>query len=106
MMLFIFLIIEPVAITRHPLSDTVPEHQEFVMRCEATGFPIPRFEWIKNGALITDAKTHTLRFNKISITDNGEYMCKVTNPMGSVYSHVARIQVAPSNVYIGKLIKW
>lgn len=96
-----YFIIEPVNITRHPLSNTVPEHQEFVMKCEATGFPIPRFEWLKNGATIPDAKTHTLRFNKISITDNGEYMCKVTNPMGSVYSHVARIQVAPSNVYTG-----
>ena len=84
------------------MSDTVREHQEFVLKCEATGFPLPRYEWLKNGTLIPDAKTHTLRFNKISITDNGEYMCKVTNPMGSVYSYFARIQVAPSNVYIGK----
>lgn len=68
----------------------------------ATAFPLPRYEWLKDNLPISDAKTHTLRFKKVSLTDNGEYMCKVTNPMGSVYSHVARISVVPSNVFIGK----
>ncbi|XP_066923978.1 mucosa-associated lymphoid tissue lymphoma translocation protein 1-like [Clytia hemisphaerica] len=91
---------EPVVITQHPLSDTVPERQEYVLRCEATGFPLPRYEWLKNNVPISDARTQTLKFTKISILDNGEYMCKVSNPMGSVYSHPARIQVSPSNIHI------
>ena len=86
------------------MSDNVPEHQEFVLKCEAVGFPLPRYEWYKNNVVIPDAKIQSLRFDKISVLDNGEYMCKVTNPMGSVYSHIARIQVNPSNVMIGMIL--
>jgi len=92
---------EPVVITRHPISDIVPEHQEFVLKCEAVAFPLPRYEWFKDSVVIPDAKIKSLHFEKISVLDSGEYMCKVTNSMGSVYSHVARIQVNPSNILIG-----
>lgn len=91
---------EPVIITRHPISDTVPEHQEYVLKCEASGFPKPRYEWFKNGSPIPDARVQVLRLNNVSVGDSGEYMCKVTNPMGSVYSHPATLQVSPSQVMI------
>ena len=95
--------LEPPVITRHPISDTVPEHQEYMLKCEATGFPKPCYEWFKNGSPIQDARLQTLRFHKVAISDRGDYTCKVTNPMGFVYSHPAKLQVSPSPVIIGKM---
>ena len=100
------LIPEPVYITRHPHSVTVQAGQEVVLTCEATSFPRPAYQWLKNNIPMQNKCSNELKLKEVREEASGEYMCRVTNPIGSEFSAPAQVQVIPAIAHVGKCRKF
>eukprot|EP00062_Callorhinchus_milii_P001162 gi/632935952/ref/XP_007891873.1/ PREDICTED: vascular endothelial growth factor receptor 1-like [Callorhinchus milii] len=62
-----------------------------VLRCEATGRPMPSIDWYKNGqhvlsasGIILEPGSKTLIIERVKYDDEGEYKCRASNEMGTV----------------------
>ena len=65
-------------------------HTAFSLRCEATGVPLPRYAWFKDGLPLTSTPGDVeVRGNVVSFTDadperhNGMYECSASNVYGT-----------------------
>ena len=96
-----FYLAEPVFITEHPRSVQLQCGQDLVLRCEATGFPRPRYQWFKDRIQLPDQLANEISLKKVSPEDSGVYYCVVTNPVGSEYTNYAEVQVVPMIAPIG-----
>lgn len=77
----------PAKVTKHSQSIRTKLHQNVVLNCEVTGYPINHVYWLKDKENITaDVKTVTLNettqnttihVNEITKKDNGTYTCVV-----------------------------
>ena len=79
------------------LSITDEDEYNITLSCTSSGSPPDTFSWIKNGVPATQSSditvvTHTstsavfsstYTIEKFNISDNGTYICTVTNPIGS-----------------------
>lgn len=82
--------------TVEPEVQNAAEDETVEFRCEASGVPEPKIEWIYNGKPISEAPTNNRRSvstNKIIIErltkkDTGNYGCNATNSLGYVYKDV------------------
>ena len=96
-----FYLAEPVFITEHPRSVQLQCGQGLVLKCEATGFPRPRYQWFKDGIELPDQLANEISLKNVSREDSGVYYCVVTNPVGSEYTQYAEVQVIPMIAPIG-----
>ena len=71
----LFLLVPP-SFTAKADNKTVKESDELIFHCTATGNPVPKVTWRKNG--MTVAKGGTLRFTALR-NDSGLYSCSVDN---------------------------
>lgn len=53
--------------------------QTLELSCKATGNPAPSYRWRKNGALLPGNNRETLRMEKITANDSGNYSCEAFN---------------------------
>ncbi|CAI5451947.1 unnamed protein product [Caenorhabditis angaria] len=83
----------PPVVTR-PLADaTVVEGNRELLEVEVDGFPVPTIEWYHDGKLVAESRTLRTYFDgrvaflkiyEAHEEHNGEYVCKLSNKIGSV----------------------
>jgi hypothetical protein len=73
-------------ISTAPLDRTVFAGDGASFTVGVTGFPLPTFQWRRNGATVSGATNATLSLASATATDAGRYDVVVTNPLGSVTS--------------------
>ncbi|KAG8335958.1 myosin light chain kinase activity protein [Homalodisca vitripennis] len=70
---------------------TVPLGRLLTLQCEATGKPLPKARWLKNGRELTMGvrfRSETaggvfrLHFSEVNDTDEGDYTCEASNAVG------------------------
>ena len=91
--------------------------KKVVLQCEATGKPLPKAKWMKNGREITEQPgrvimeekngTFTLTITELWEIDEGEYVCQAYNSFGFVYTNCRlkagappRIESIPSELHL------
>jgi len=71
----LFLLVPP-SFTAKADNKTVNESDEVIFHCTATGNPVPKISWRKDGRTV--AEVGTLRFTALR-NDSGLYSCSVDN---------------------------
>lgn len=66
------------------------------MRCKATGYPTPQYQWVKDGAALPDGVDEELTFDSADMSDSGKYECIVSNRLNAEKSNAVELQVLPS----------
>lgn len=59
------------------------------------------YQWLMNGAAITDATNQTLTLSSIQFTNAGLYSLVVTSPFGSATNSPAQVVVNPADLSLG-----
>jgi hemicentin len=84
----------------NPLSDIqMAQYGNLTLSCNATGVPIPTIKWYKDNVLVVPSNAvvftgFQLTIYNISLNDEGNYSCAVTNQAGSDQS-AANIDIIP-----------
>ncbi|HRE04949.1 MAG TPA: polysaccharide lyase family 8 super-sandwich domain-containing protein [Opitutaceae bacterium] len=55
--------------------------------------PAPSYQWSKNGAPVAGATSDTLILSGITASDAGDYTCTLTNPLGTVTTRPASLEL-------------
>lgn len=98
------------------LFQVVPLGKLLTLQCEATGTPVPKCRWLRNGREISSGARYRvetaggvfrLHFNEVTDVDNGDYTCEAYNSVG--FAHTSsrvkigtppRIDRMPNALYI------
>ena len=89
----------PPAVLAQPTAQTVTEGQAASFSVTASGTPILRYQWKKNGADIADANSSSYTTLASTLADNGAiYLVQISNDAGSATSGTARLSVIPAVV--------
>ena len=89
----------PPAVLTQPTAQTVTEGQAASFSVTASGTPILRYQWKKNGADIADANSSSYTTLASTLADNGAiYLVQISNGAGSATSGTARLSVIPAVV--------
>jgi hypothetical protein len=98
------------AFSTAPISQTVNAGTPVVFRAEAAGTPTPTYQWLKDGALLSDGNglsgsaSATLFISAgVTQSSSGAYTCEATNGAGSATSAAATLTVVASTTP-GKLV--
>jgi hypothetical protein len=78
-------------IAREPSSKQVKLGGKISLRIDATGKPLPSFQWYQNGIKIIGATNERLMINKSRRNHSGAYTCEVKNFVGKVMSRAAMV---------------
>ncbi len=91
-------LLEKVAITTHPVSQSAMEGQMVAFRVKVSGSGPITFQWKKGARILQDSNADTLVFDSVSAADAGDYSVVVSNVLGSISSGVAKLTIdsAPS----------
>ncbi|XP_051897857.1 vascular cell adhesion protein 1-like isoform X2 [Pristis pectinata] len=75
------------------------EGQSQILTCRADANPAPHVHWTKDRKTIGSGET--LHIPSVQLGDGGQYVCNVSNDIGSIYSsHYAEILYKPQNTTI------
>ncbi len=85
---------ETIAIAGHPASQTVAPGAPAALAVQATGSGALRYQWRRNGQLMTGATNATLAIAQAGAADAADYEVIVTDANGPVRSQMARLTVA------------
>ncbi|XP_072104326.1 intercellular adhesion molecule 1-like [Mobula birostris] len=93
------------AVQYSPRKAQISEKQDWIegksqnLTCRADANPVPEVRWIKDGKTISSGET--LHIPSVQLGDSGQYMCRVSNDIGSTNSsHHAEILYKPRNTTI------
>lgn len=86
-----FMVGTPPAITDQPVSRTAALGGIATLRVDATGFPVPCYQWLFNGAPISYATNSSLILNSITPEHLGQYNVRVTNTFNALLSTTAHL---------------
>jgi hypothetical protein len=81
------------AITRQPVSQTVPIRNNATFSVTATADPSPAYQWRKDGAEIGGATDAAFSIAAVQLVHAGSYTVRVSNAVGSVESEAAVLTV-------------
>jgi hypothetical protein len=81
------------AITNSPVDVTVREGGSATFSVSATGTPVLRYQWLRNGSALVQGSNATLTLPAVQAGDDGEYRVVVSNNAGAVTSAVARLTI-------------
>lgn len=84
-------VFEAPVITREPTSRQVTLGGKLSLRINATGKPLPSYQWYLNGRKVSGANTDRLIVNKTRRDNGGAYTCEVKNYAGKVMSRAAMV---------------
>ena len=82
-------------------SQTIPRGKTLTLECEAVGKPTPTFRWLRNGRelntggrfrLESKGGTAWLHISDVLDVDDGDYICEVSNALGSTTT-TARVKI-------------
>ena len=79
-------VVTPVAIVSQPNAQTINLGQNVTFAVQATGNPLPTYQWQKNGANISGATSPSYAITSAQAGDAGNFRVIVTNSAGSVTS--------------------
>ena len=89
-------------ITQNPVATkNLKIGQTLELSCKASADPVPSYRWRKNGVLLPESNTETLRIEKVTKNDSGNYTCEAYNHLKveqSTPSYIA-VHVPPVMVY-------
>ncbi|CAH3160628.1 unnamed protein product [Porites lobata] len=88
---------EEVQIIKQPKSQPVRVGGSVTLRCEATGYPAPRYQWVKDGAELLDGINGELILDTVTMYDSGNYFCLVSNHVNAEKSDAVDLEVLPSS---------
>ena len=87
-------------ITTHPKNVTTTEGGNLTLSCNATGNPVPKISWTKDGSPISSNSRISLSqddkqltITNVNRTDSGEYRCVADNSLGNDTSNAAKLYV-------------
>ena len=66
------------------------------LRCKATGYPAPRYQWVKDGAELPVEIDEELTLDPMTMYDSGNYFCLVSNHVNAEKSDEVDLEVLPS----------
>ena len=87
---------EYVQITEQPQSQPVRVGSTVTLRCKATGYPAPQYQWVKDGTELPDGIDEELTFDPVTLQDSGKYVCIVSNRINAEKTNKVELQVLPS----------
>lgn len=85
---------EPPTLSTQPLSQVANPGSMVTFTIAANGTAPLAYQWLKDDIEIPGAVLTTLALPSISLTDQGDYKCRVSNLAGIVFSDSATLQVA------------
>jgi len=74
-----------------PADRGVVEGGATTLRVVASAFPLPAYQWFKDGTEISGASASTLGLSNMSEEQAGNYFCRVTNSSGAITSRTAAV---------------
>ena len=84
----------PPEILVHPIAKTsIKINYRLMLACEGNSSLPVTYQWRKEGVVIPNANNNTLVINNMQISDEGNYICEVTNDVKSVQSTNASVHV-------------
>src|SRR5690606_8672434 len=81
---------DAIAISLHPMSQSVHTAESFTLNVSATGKKVLRYQWRKNGRIIRDAVRSSYTIESASAGDAGTYDVIIRSGKRSVKSKLAR----------------
>ena len=86
-------VLTPPSIVTHPLDKTVATGSSPELSVVAAGSSPLTYQWLKDGVAVVGAISPTLVLTNITTAQNGNYTVLVSNPVGSVTSNAASVEV-------------
>jgi len=87
---------EPMFINADEPSDRiVAQDASTTLLAQVSGFPVPSFQWYRNGAILPGASNDSIVIPSMSADDAGAYFCIASNSIGSVTSRTAQVTYRP-----------
>ncbi len=86
-------VLTPPSIMAHPAGKLVAAGSTVELSVSAAGSPPLTYQWFRNGGALIGATHPTLVLADIVSSQNGDYTVQVSNPVGSVTSHAASVEV-------------
>ncbi len=83
------------AIATQPVALTIVAGQTATFTVAASGFPLPTYQWRRNGLNLAGATAASLTLPNVAFNAGGDYTVVVTNALGSVTSTAATLTVNP-----------
>ena len=71
------------SVTVEPSSLLANQTDTVIFTCSSEGGPGNTYEWFHNGQIISGEISPTLTLANISVSDEGNYTCTVSNAVGS-----------------------
>ena len=87
---------DPPSLKTRPSKQTVLQGTNVTMSCSATGNPIPKITWFKDGKAIGSGETLSLNVQR-NVT--GKYWCSADNGVGEAVNASADIDVQCEYMY-------
>uniref|UniRef100_A0A0N5AL87 Peroxidasin homolog n=1 Tax=Syphacia muris TaxID=451379 RepID=A0A0N5AL87_9BILA len=81
---FLFLIPPQIADTEHFIQ--IKENSTLTLYCTASGSPVPKISWFREGTLIRAFNQQTLIIEKANASHTGSYTCEAINEAGKTSS--------------------
>ena len=63
------------------MNKTQNINSQFVVECGAYGMPVPDYQWIFNGSVVT--RQRSLNLSSLRLVNQGFYKCIANNSLGS-----------------------
>ncbi|XP_077862227.1 protein sidekick-2-like, partial [Saccoglossus kowalevskii] len=95
-------VLVPPNIYQQPQDRLIAESGAATLTCTASGSPPIKYQWKKGSSYVSQPSPVSYHpLNNVDTFDSGEYYCVVSNPVGSVISSAAVVQVAYIREYQG-----
>lgn len=78
-----------------PSDMIVTKGEHLTLSVTAAGEPFPSLSWYKDGELLADETTPSLKFERLHPTDSGTYHVIASNSLGSVSTTPFTVEIAP-----------
>ena len=84
-------------IIKQPQSQPVRMGGTVTLRCKATGYPAPQYQWVKEGAGLLNEIDEEMTLDPVTMYDSGKYFCLVSNQVNAEKSDAVDLEVLPSS---------
>ena len=81
-------------ILHSPANTTKPLFAAVNLTCVADGYPLPVFQWYRNGLLIPNAVQAFYYIDQVTPDLRGYYTCEAINGQGAVTSHPGLVAIS------------
>ncbi|XP_058808330.1 mucosa-associated lymphoid tissue lymphoma translocation protein 1-like [Phymastichus coffea] len=92
----VYIKIKPMPVTimkQPPTFLEVKENDNFILHCEASCYPSPKFQWYKDNERLDNQTTDTLTIEKFSAKGEGKYYCHISNYISERYTQQSTVLI-------------